>query len=57
MLLMKFGWRESLRDGRVETFFASYRSSRLPGLDSWIESQDAARVAFARANAAIFCAI
>jgi hypothetical protein len=41
-------WRESLRDGRIETFFDSYGSSELEALDLRIEVFDHVRVALIR---------
>lgn len=43
-------WRESLRDGRIETFFDSYGSSELEGLDLRIEVFDHVRVALIRSR-------
>lgn len=47
-------WRESLRDGTLETFFGSYVDSALPELDDRIELHDAERIAFIRAHAGDF---
>lgn len=41
-------WRESLRDGRIETSFDSYGSSELEALDLRIEVFDHVRVALIR---------
>ena len=43
-------WRESLRDGRIETFFDSYGESELEALDADIEVFDHVRVALIRAE-------
>jgi hypothetical protein len=43
-------WRDSLRDGRVETFMGSYVASGLPQLDERIEFHDAERLRFVRSQ-------
>lgn len=43
-------WRESLRDGRIETFFDSYEDTALDGLDGIVEDHDHIRVALVRAH-------
>lgn len=47
-------WRESLRDGTIETFFESYVESALPDFDDRIELHDPERVSFIRAHASDF---
>ena len=47
-------WRESLRDGRIETFMESYVESELPDFDERIEVHDAERLSFVRANPSTF---
>jgi hypothetical protein len=47
-------WRESLRDGSIETFFASYPASNLPEHDDRIEFHDTERIRYVRANATLF---
>jgi hypothetical protein len=44
------GWRDSLRDGTIETFMASYVESALPELDDRIEAHDAERIRFVRSH-------
>jgi Domain of unknown function (DUF4375) len=41
-------WRDSLRDGTVETFMESYVESALPKVDPRIEEHDAERLRFVR---------
>jgi hypothetical protein len=47
-------WRESLRDGTIETFFGSYPESRLPGYDDRIVMHDDVRVRYVRAHPELF---
>jgi hypothetical protein len=47
-------WRESLRDGTVQTFMESYVESALPDFDDRIETHDADRLDFVRSHAQIF---
>jgi Domain of unknown function (DUF4375) len=44
------GWRDSLRDGTIETFMASYVESALPEFDDRIEEHDAERIRFVRSQ-------
>jgi hypothetical protein len=44
------GWRDSLRDGTIETFMASYAESALPEFDDRIEAHDAERIRFVRSQ-------
>jgi hypothetical protein len=44
------GWRDSLRDGTIETFMASYVESALPEFDDRIEAHDAERIRFVRSQ-------
>lgn len=48
-------WRESLRDGRIETFFESYSESQLPEYDERIGHHDVERIRYVRANPLQFC--
>jgi Domain of unknown function (DUF4375) len=43
-------WRESLRDGRIETFMGSYPVSALPEFDDRIEEHDTDRLNFVRSR-------
>lgn len=47
-------WRESLRDGTIEGFFASYPESRLPSYDDRIGYHDDVRVGYLRAHPELF---
>jgi Domain of unknown function (DUF4375) len=47
-------WRESLRDGTIETFMESYVESALPELDDRIELHDAERLRFVRRRPSAF---
>jgi len=47
-------WRESLRDGTIETFFASYVESKLPEYDVRIVEHDEDRIRYVRANPELF---
>jgi hypothetical protein len=47
-------WRESLRDGGIETFSASYDETQLAELDDRIEVHDDHRVAYVRAHPELF---
>lgn len=47
-------WRESLRDGTVQSFMDAYVESALPDLDDRIEAHDADRLAFVRNHAQVF---
>jgi Domain of unknown function (DUF4375) len=42
--------RDSLRDGTIETFMASYVESALPDFDDRIEAHDAKRIRFVRSQ-------
>jgi hypothetical protein len=42
--------RDSLRDGTIETFMASYVESALPEFDDRIEAHDAERIRFVRSQ-------
>ena len=44
------GWRDSLRDGTIETFMVSYVESALPAFDDRIEAHDAERIRFVRSQ-------
>jgi Domain of unknown function (DUF4375) len=44
------GWRDSLRNGTIETFMASYVDSALPEFDERIEEHDAERIRFVRSQ-------
>jgi hypothetical protein len=41
-------WRESLRDGKIETFFGSYSESQLPEYDERIGIHDVERIRYVR---------
>lgn len=43
-------WRESLRDGTIETFMGSYAVSALPEFDDRITEHDADRIHFVRSQ-------
>jgi Domain of unknown function (DUF4375) len=43
-------WRDSLRDGTIETFMESYVESALPEFDDRIEEHDAERLRFVRSR-------
>ena len=47
-------WRESLRDGTVQSFMDAYVESALPDLDDRIEAHDADRLALVRNHAQVF---
>jgi Domain of unknown function (DUF4375) len=47
-------WRESLRDGTIETFFDSYVESRLPEFDDRVEFHDSERIRHVRSTAEKF---
>ena len=47
-------WRETLRDGSIETFFASYKTTDMTSLDELIEFHDDRRVEYIRANPSLF---
>ncbi len=50
----EIAWRESLRDGRIETFFASYVESKLPEYDERIAFHDDERIRYVRSNPQLF---
>ena len=43
-------WRESLRDGRIETFFGSYGTTELDALDEHVQMFDHVRIERIRAH-------
>ena len=43
-------WRQSLRDGTIDTFFGSYVESRLPEYDDRIDCHDVERLRLVRAR-------
>ena len=47
-------WRESLRDGTIETFFGSYVESKLPEYDDRIAFHDGDRIRYVRSNPSLF---
>ena len=47
-------WRESLRDGTIETFFDSYPETDFNDLDEQVGFHDEVRVAYIRANPELF---
>lgn len=48
-------WRESLRDGAIETFFGSYPESQLPNYDEQIGLHTAERIRYVKENPEPFC--
>ena len=47
-------WRDSLRDGTIESFFDSYVASRLPEYDDRIGFHDGERISLVRSNPKTF---
>ncbi len=47
-------WRESIRDGSIETFMDSYAESLLPEADEQVRLHDVERMALVRSNPALF---
>ena len=47
-------WRESLRDGRIETFFGSYPETQLSQFDNQVGFHDKQRIAYVRGHPELF---